>query len=88
MFQKIQEPSRERLLPDPLEYPYIQPPYTLCLEMNNVLVNPEWTVSSYHNFPVNENKKLHLINPKGKFILLMQEQRQGPLFKVSSERLV
>ena len=27
------------------------------------------------------------INPKKKFILFSQEQRQGPQFKVSSERL-
>jgi mitochondrial import inner membrane translocase subunit TIM50 len=45
-YQKmIQEPSREKLLPDPLTYPYIQPPYTLVLELTDVLVHPEWTVS-------------------------------------------
>ena len=30
---------------------------------------------------------MHYINPKGKFILSPQEQRQGPRFKVSSEGL-
>lgn len=43
--QVTQEPSRLKLLPDPLKYPYIQPPYTLVIELTNVLVNPEWTVS-------------------------------------------
>ncbi|PSN35358.1 hypothetical protein C0J52_11507 [Blattella germanica] len=40
----IREPSREKLLPDPLQYPYVQPPYTLVLEMTDVLVHPDWTV--------------------------------------------
>lgn len=40
----IKEPSRDKLLPDPLTYPYIQPPYTLVLEMTDLLVHPEWTV--------------------------------------------
>lgn len=37
------EPSREKLLPDPLTYPYIQPPYTLVIEYKDVLVHPEWS---------------------------------------------
>jgi hypothetical protein len=43
--QMIREPSREKLLPDPLTFPYIQPPYTLVLELTDVLVHPDWTVS-------------------------------------------
>lgn len=42
----IQEPSREKLLPDPLKEPYLQPPYTLVMELRDVLVHPEWTVGS------------------------------------------
>lgn len=43
-YQKIiQEPSREKLLPDPLKPPYYQPKYTLVLEMKDVLVHPDWT---------------------------------------------
>lgn len=41
----LKDPSREKLLPDPLQYPYAQPPYTLVLEMTGVLVHPDWTVS-------------------------------------------
>jgi len=41
----IQEPSREKLLPDPLTHPYVQPPYTLVLELTDVLIHPDWTVS-------------------------------------------
>lgn len=49
MFQLIQEPSRKKLLPDPLQYPYMQPPYTLILELTDLLVHPEWTVSHFSN---------------------------------------
>ncbi|XP_033112904.1 mitochondrial import inner membrane translocase subunit TIM50-like [Anneissia japonica] len=46
----IVEPSAEKLLPDPLTEPYYQPPYTLVLEMTNVLVHPEWTYSTGWRF--------------------------------------
>ena len=48
--QSIQDPSREKLLPDPLTEPYYQPPYTLVLEMNGVLVHPDWTLSTGWRF--------------------------------------
>ena len=50
MNKMIQEPAREQLLPDPLKEPYIQPPYTLVLELRDVLVHPEWTVRILYNF--------------------------------------
>jgi hypothetical protein len=40
------EPSSKLLLPDPLQEPYIQPPYTLILEMTDILVHPEYDVSN------------------------------------------
>ncbi|XP_022083036.1 mitochondrial import inner membrane translocase subunit TIM50-like [Acanthaster planci] len=46
----IVEPSAQKLLPDPLTEPYYQPPYTLVLEMTNVLVHPEWTYSNGWRF--------------------------------------
>lgn len=39
----IKEPSRDKLLPDPPGAPYYQPPYTLVLELTDVLVHPDWT---------------------------------------------
>ncbi|XP_053404888.1 mitochondrial import inner membrane translocase subunit TIM50-C-like isoform X2 [Mercenaria mercenaria] len=45
-----QEPSRSKLLPDPLTYPYIQPPYTLVIELTDVLLHPEWTYKSGWRF--------------------------------------
>jgi hypothetical protein len=47
--QMIKDPSRDKLLPDPLKEPYYQPPYTLVLEMTGVLVHPDWTVSKYQS---------------------------------------
>ncbi|KAH8276677.1 hypothetical protein KR044_008091 [Drosophila immigrans] len=50
-YQKmIQEPSREKLLPDPLKHPYVQPRYTLVLEMKDVLVHPDWTYQTGWRF--------------------------------------
>ena len=40
------EPSSKMLLPEPLQEPYYQPPYTLVLELKDVLVHPEYDVSS------------------------------------------
>ncbi|VDD84115.1 unnamed protein product [Mesocestoides corti] len=40
--QSIRDPISEKLLPDPVEPPYYQPPYTLVFEINDVLVHPDW----------------------------------------------
>ncbi|CAC5401793.1 TIM50 [Mytilus coruscus] len=48
--QAIIEPSREKLLPDPVQYPYYQPPYTVVMEMNDVLVHPDWTYNTGWRF--------------------------------------
>ncbi|TMS07523.1 Mitochondrial import inner membrane translocase subunit TIM50 [Larimichthys crocea] len=41
--QMIIEPTSPKLLPDPLKEPYYQPPYTLVLELTDVLLHPEWS---------------------------------------------
>lgn len=46
----IAEPSREKLLPDPVKPPWHQPKYTIVLEMRNVLVNPQWDYKRGHYF--------------------------------------
>lgn len=38
----IRTSSEEKLLPDPLQFPYLQPKYTLVIELKDVLVHPEW----------------------------------------------
>ncbi|KAJ8985834.1 hypothetical protein NQ317_012075 [Molorchus minor] len=39
----LQVPLNEKLLPDPLDYPYVQPKYTLVLELADVLVHLDCT---------------------------------------------
>lgn len=46
----IKEPSRDKLLPDIVKPPYYQPPYTLIIEMTDVLVHPEWTYKTGWRF--------------------------------------
>ncbi|KAH8378998.1 hypothetical protein KR009_002549 [Drosophila setifemur] len=48
--QFIQEPSSRKLLPEPLQAPYVQPPYTLVLEIKDVLVHPDWTYETGWRF--------------------------------------
>ncbi|XP_047133170.1 mitochondrial import inner membrane translocase subunit TIM50 isoform X1 [Hydra vulgaris] len=43
-------PSSEVLLPDPLPEPYIQPKYTLVLELTDILVHPEYDRKSGWRF--------------------------------------
>ena len=39
----IEEPFSDKLLPDPLEYPMLQPKYTIVLEITGCLVKSDWT---------------------------------------------
>uniref|UniRef100_H3D0S5 Mitochondrial import inner membrane translocase subunit TIM50 n=1 Tax=Tetraodon nigroviridis TaxID=99883 RepID=H3D0S5_TETNG len=48
--QMIIEPTSPKLLPDPLREPYYQPPYTLVLELTDVLLHPEWSLSTGWRF--------------------------------------
>ncbi|XP_069799810.1 mitochondrial import inner membrane translocase subunit TIM50 [Dendropsophus ebraccatus] len=48
--QMIIEPTSPKLLPDPLKEPYYQPPYTLVLELKNVLLHPEWSLETGWRF--------------------------------------
>ncbi|KAF4085995.1 hypothetical protein AMELA_G00101560 [Ameiurus melas] len=54
--QMIIEPTSPKLLPDPLKEPYYQPPYTLVLELTDVLLHPEWSTA----FPLVDS-----IDPQG-----------------------
>ncbi|MES1903985.1 MAG: Mitochondrial import inner membrane translocase subunit TIM50, partial [Paramarteilia canceri] len=42
----FEEPTRSVLLPDPFEEPFYQPNLTIVLELNDLLVKPEWNYSS------------------------------------------
>ena len=48
--KEIEEPWSDKLLPDELKEPYIQPKYTILLELTGVLLHSSWTV---------RRKKLH-----------------------------
>ncbi|XP_034024111.1 mitochondrial import inner membrane translocase subunit TIM50 isoform X2 [Thalassophryne amazonica] len=48
--QMIIDPTSLKLLPDPLKEPYYQPPYTLVLEITDVLLHPQWSLSSGWRF--------------------------------------
>lgn len=48
--RSFEEPSRELLLPDPVQPPYIQPKFTLVFETNGVLLHPEWTYQTGWRF--------------------------------------
>ncbi|KAL7739452.1 hypothetical protein ACLKA6_011319 [Drosophila palustris] len=50
-YQKmLEEPLPTRLLPDIVQAPYVQPRYTLVLEMKDVLVHPDWTYQTGWRF--------------------------------------
>ncbi|XP_051934131.1 mitochondrial import inner membrane translocase subunit TIM50 isoform X2 [Hippocampus zosterae] len=46
----IIEPTSPKLLPDPVKEPYYQPPYTLVLELTDVLLHPEWSLATGWRF--------------------------------------
>lgn len=37
-------------MPDPLPAPYLQPKYTIVIELKNILVHPEWTYKTGYRF--------------------------------------
>uniref|UniRef100_U5EVH6 Mitochondrial import inner membrane translocase subunit TIM50 n=1 Tax=Corethrella appendiculata TaxID=1370023 RepID=U5EVH6_9DIPT len=77
-YQKmIQEPSREKLLPDPLKHPYIQPPYTLVLEMKDVLVHPDWTYQTGWRFKKRPGIDLFLESLARHFEIIVYTADQG-----------
>nr|XP_058953687.1 mitochondrial import inner membrane translocase subunit TIM50-like isoform X2 [Pocillopora verrucosa]XP_058953695.1 mitochondrial import inner membrane translocase subunit TIM50-like isoform X2 [Pocillopora verrucosa] len=49
-YEMFAAPSSKMLLPDPLQEPYFQPPYTLVLELKDVLVHPEYDRKSGWRF--------------------------------------
>lgn len=77
-YQKmIQEPSREKLLPDPLKLPYIQPTYTLVLEMKDVLVHPDWTYKTGWRFKKRPGVDNFLEQLAGQFEIVIFTADQG-----------
>lgn len=48
--KSVPEPSRDKLLPDPLKEPYYQPKYTIVFEISGVFVHPDWTLKTGWRF--------------------------------------
>nr|AEE62653.1 unknown [Dendroctonus ponderosae] len=73
----IREPSRDKLLPDPLQYPYIQPKYTLVLELTDVLVHPDWTYNTGWRFKKRPFLDYFLESLKEHFEIVIYTAEQG-----------
>ncbi|KAG5896260.1 hypothetical protein JTB14_033557 [Gonioctena quinquepunctata] len=73
----IKEPSREKLLPDPLEYPYLQPKYTLVLELTDVLVHPDWTYNTGWRFKKRPLLDYFLESLHGSYEIVIYTAEQG-----------
>ncbi|KAJ8929625.1 hypothetical protein NQ314_017667 [Rhamnusium bicolor] len=73
----IKEPSREKLLPDPLEYPYLQPKYTLVLELTDVLVHPDWTYKTGWRFKKRPLLDYFLETLHGSYEIVIYTAEQG-----------
>lgn len=73
----IKEPSREKLLPDPLTYPYYQPPFTLVLELTDILVHPDWTYQTGWRFKKRPGLDHFLESVNGMFEVVVYTAEQG-----------
>ncbi|XP_068915919.1 mitochondrial import inner membrane translocase subunit TIM50-C-like [Tenebrio molitor] len=73
----IKEPSRDKLLPDPLQYPYLQPKYTLVLELTDVLVHPDWTYNTGWRFKKRPGLEYFLDSLHGHFEIVIYTAEQG-----------
>ena len=49
---EFEDPFSEKLLPDPLPEGYIQPKYTICIELTGLLVHSDWSVSFLITFKI------------------------------------
>lgn len=73
----IKEPSREKLLPDPLPYPYYQPPYTLVLEFTDVMAHPDWTYRTGWRFKKRPGLDYMLENLVGLYEIVVYTAEPG-----------
>ncbi|XP_017136639.1 mitochondrial import inner membrane translocase subunit TIM50-B [Drosophila miranda] len=75
--QFIQEPSSQKLLPDELRAPYVQPPYTLVLEVKDVLIHPDWTYKTGWRFKKRPGVDLLLSECAKHFEIVIYTAEQG-----------
>ncbi|XP_022221872.1 mitochondrial import inner membrane translocase subunit TIM50-B [Drosophila obscura] len=75
--QFIREPSSQKLLPDELHAPYVQPPYTLVLEVKDVLIHPDWTYKTGWRFKKRPGVDLFLSECAKYFEIVVYTAEQG-----------
>ncbi|XP_016975862.1 mitochondrial import inner membrane translocase subunit TIM50-B [Drosophila rhopaloa] len=77
-FQRfIQEPSSQKLLPEPLQAPYVQPAYTLVLEIKDVLIHPDWTYETGWRFKKRPGVDIFLKECAKYFEIVVYTAEQG-----------
>lgn len=77
-YQKmLEEPMPTRLLPDILQAPYVQPRYTLVLEMKDVLVHPDWTYQTGWRFKKRPGVEHFLRQCSKHFEIIVYTAEQG-----------
>lgn len=73
----MKAPSKEKLLPDPLPYPYLQPKYTLVLELTDVLVHSEWTYNTGWRYKKRPLLNYFLESLQGTYEIVVYTAEQG-----------
>ncbi|XP_017011750.2 mitochondrial import inner membrane translocase subunit TIM50-A [Drosophila takahashii] len=77
-YQKMmEEPQMVKLLPDVLPAPYIQPPYSLVLEIKDVLVHPDWTYQTGWRFKKRPGVDYFLQQCSRNFEIVIYTSEQG-----------
>ncbi|EDW37192.1 GL25662 [Drosophila persimilis] len=77
-YQKmLEEPLPVKLLPDTLPPPYIQPPYTLVLEINDILVHLDWTYQTGWRFKKRPGVDFFLRKCSKYFEIVVYTSEQG-----------
>ncbi|KAH8262588.1 hypothetical protein KR026_001247 [Drosophila bipectinata] len=77
-YQKmVEEPLQGKLLPDVLPPPYIQPPYSLVLEIKDVLVHPDWTYQTGWRFKKRPGVDYFLQQCSRNFEIVVYTSEQG-----------
>ncbi|XP_022208112.2 mitochondrial import inner membrane translocase subunit TIM50-A [Drosophila obscura] len=77
-YQKmLEEPLPVKLLPDTLPPPYIQPPYTLVLEINDILVHLDWTYQTGWRFKKRPGVDFFLRKCSKHFEIVVYTSEQG-----------
>ncbi|XP_050293374.1 mitochondrial import inner membrane translocase subunit TIM50-C-like [Anthonomus grandis grandis] len=73
----LRRPTKENLLPDPLNHPYVQPKYTLVLELTGVLVHPDWSYGNGWRFKKRPLLDLFLSSINEQYEIVVYTSEQG-----------